>query len=439
MNKKGFTLIELMICILIIGVLTTIAIPVYTRASEKAKTTEAIETLGTVASAEQRYALENNWYSSDFTDLDVNIVNKLGEVVDDETLKLNNFDVTVSEGVRGLKDTAFVRADRIKDNRTSYVIYRCIENGNVLCLDQDETDRITCADLGFENEADSMDPCGGNPVNDASSCGRNSGFWSTATGTCYTSAEERCAALSGTMDNGICKYTDNDNSISNQILDDGMACYGNAVGTQTVTNSGEVYRPQNGDHASYSGSSCYHSTVNEGGVCYGNGKWGCSESIIQNGGKCIALDQATCVGTHINEGGICTGQNVDKACYYSEINQGGECQANGYQSCFASTINEGGICRDTPNVTYGCKQSLVKSGGVCIGSGYQSCRQLTIEAGGIMVAKSATAGYLNNYAPASGDKPAGCCVDCVNSGYCASSGHKCTHLTAKQIEDYCAM
>jgi prepilin-type N-terminal cleavage/methylation domain-containing protein len=55
LNKKGFTLIELLIVMAIIAVLASIAIPIYRVYYEKAKLTEVINSMGTVASSLQHY------------------------------------------------------------------------------------------------------------------------------------------------------------------------------------------------------------------------------------------------------------------------------------------------------------------------------------------------------------------------------------------------
>ncbi len=48
-NKKGFTLIELMIVVAIIGILAAIAIPAYSTYSKKAKVGEVTNAMGAVA------------------------------------------------------------------------------------------------------------------------------------------------------------------------------------------------------------------------------------------------------------------------------------------------------------------------------------------------------------------------------------------------------
>jgi len=61
-SKKGFTLIELMIVVAIIGILAAIAIPNFLTFRLKAKTSEAKSNLGAIRTVEEAYNAEEDAY-----------------------------------------------------------------------------------------------------------------------------------------------------------------------------------------------------------------------------------------------------------------------------------------------------------------------------------------------------------------------------------------
>ncbi len=68
-NKRAFTLIELLVVVLIIGILSAIALPQYTKAVQKARLAEVAVRLKSLEQAVDLYVLENGFPS-------------IGEVVD---------------------------------------------------------------------------------------------------------------------------------------------------------------------------------------------------------------------------------------------------------------------------------------------------------------------------------------------------------------------
>jgi prepilin-type N-terminal cleavage/methylation domain-containing protein len=63
-SHKGFTLIELMIVVAIIGILAAIAVPNYMSYIKKTRTSEAKKLLSVARTLEEAYKAENNTYSS---------------------------------------------------------------------------------------------------------------------------------------------------------------------------------------------------------------------------------------------------------------------------------------------------------------------------------------------------------------------------------------
>lgn len=109
MLKKGFTLLEVLIVVIIIGILVAIALPQYTTTLEKAKSAEAATNVGSLRTAIDRY-----WYQNSSTDPTNTDISKLD--IDDPNAVTNRlYDYTISVNT----STATTRIYTILATRTA--------------------------------------------------------------------------------------------------------------------------------------------------------------------------------------------------------------------------------------------------------------------------------------------------------------------------------
>ena len=344
--KRGFTLVELLVVVLIIGVLSAIAIPMYQGAVDKSHWSTMLPGAKAIKDAEEAIKMTNGSYTDNMANLDVT---------------MNNADLTFA--LVTPNNTADPNVIRVTNSKlanvrlASYLDDSPLFAGQLHCeaLKNDERANKLCGKLLMGQELTEQDGYVGYLLDqdiDKATCDNANRSWANSTGKCYKNDQARCISLNMPFEKGSCGWTD---TYTKPIINEGGKCIANSWGT------------------------CSDVTINEGGICEGNNSNGCVRSEINNGGMCIATGpghHGACSNSIINDGGICKGESQD-GCGYSTINSGGTCWATGntegyyqYNICRYVTL-EGGKC--VADIGSSCMGITVNDGGVCEANAGGSC------------------------------------------------------------------
>lgn len=93
-HRRGFTLVELMTVVVILGVLAMITIPTYNKLIRKSRVADGLNVLEMLASAEDKYYVQNGLYTSKFSELNSPLKNNWQsnpQVPETEFLETRNF------------------------------------------------------------------------------------------------------------------------------------------------------------------------------------------------------------------------------------------------------------------------------------------------------------------------------------------------------------
>ena len=72
-NVSGFTLIEVLVVVIILGILASLSLPAFLSQAAKAKQTEAKGYVGAVTRAQQAYRIEKCTFAGEWSDLEIGI------------------------------------------------------------------------------------------------------------------------------------------------------------------------------------------------------------------------------------------------------------------------------------------------------------------------------------------------------------------------------
>lgn len=130
MNKQGFTLTELLVTVLLVGILASLALPMYTRTIERSRATEAMASIKAINDAIYAFFMEKESCPERFSQLVVAVDDRSdGSAANVIQTKFFRFDLAGASAVIPGTDCPGVLATRIQGGDYEYMIWNPYTRG----------------------------------------------------------------------------------------------------------------------------------------------------------------------------------------------------------------------------------------------------------------------------------------------------------------------
>ena len=147
-NKKGFTLLELLVVVIIIGVLAAIALPQYKKAVEKTRLREALVLGKHIRDLEETYYLVNGNYTMSFAELGMDIPAKYS-VYNSGIIYAKYFQISLETGVNN-RVVYYYKSDNLNFDLALFFYYKQdLRKGKTTCNSYTDHGRELCKTLNL--------------------------------------------------------------------------------------------------------------------------------------------------------------------------------------------------------------------------------------------------------------------------------------------------
>lgn len=142
-KSKGFTLIEILVAVLIVGILASIALPTYQKTVEKGRVASPLSNLGAIARAQKTKKLESLHYTDKVEELDISLPDEAtGEKATGSTFEGKDFTYTVY----GDDEEAAIAKRKNVDEDKEYTLSVDYATGELFCSPEGHP---ICLELGL--------------------------------------------------------------------------------------------------------------------------------------------------------------------------------------------------------------------------------------------------------------------------------------------------